>query len=219
VIPNALGTDQFPISNDHPTTQLSNCLTILHVGRMERVKGIHVLADAIPQVIQQVPNARFVFVGEDRPALSGGSQRAELETQFTRAGVRHCVEFTGAVDHAALSDWYRRADIGVVPSMLYESFSYTCAQAMAAGKPVIATRIGGIPETVDDGVNGIIVTAGSVEELTEAILRLARDPDLRARMGRAGRAKVEREFDSIQVARRNLQVYKRAAHAFGPTAR
>ena len=224
VIPNALSIDQFSISLNHPTTQLPNYpttqlpnyLTILHVGRLERVKGIFVLADAIPPILQQVPHARFVFVGEDRPTGRSASQRAELEAQFTRAGVRSSVEFTDAVDEATLLDWYCRADICVVPSLLYESFSYTCAQAMAAGKPVVASRIGGIPETVDDGVNGIIVTPGNVEQLTEGIVRLALDPALRARMGHAGRAKAEREFDSLQVARRNLQVYERAAHTFGP---
>jgi glycosyltransferase involved in cell wall biosynthesis len=99
----------------------------------------------------------------------------------------------------------------VVPSILYESFSYTCAQAMAAGRPVVATRIGGIPETVEDGVTGLLVEPGNAAELAEALIRLALDPVQRARMGQAGRERVARDFNPATVARRMLAVYARAA--------
>lgn len=212
VIPNALPLDGF---RKHSTTQSPNHpITILHVGRLERAKGVTLLAQAIPHVVQQVPNVRFVFVGDDRPIAHGTSQRAELEAQLREAGARGSVEFLGGVDQPTLLDEYCRADICVVPSLLYESFSYTCAQAMAAGKPVVASRIGGIPETVEDGVSGVIVEPGDAEQLAEAIMRVARDPALRERMGRAGRDKAARDFDPTMVAQRNLEVYERAKRTF-----
>ncbi len=220
IIPNALSLAEFP---SHPIVQSLNLavsqslklpVSILYVGRLERVKGVDVLARAIPDVVAEIPNVLFVFAGEDLRTSQGTSQRAELESQFTAAGVRSRVEFVGAVDRATLIDLYRHADICVVPSMLYESFSYTCAEAMAAGKPVVASRIGGIPETVDDDVTGVVVTAGNEHELVEAIIRLARDPGLRTKLGEAGREKVMREFDAVKVAQRNLHVYERAIQAF-----
>lgn len=212
VVPNALGLDEFP--NQPVSQSRRNTVSVLFVGRLERVKGVAVLAQAIPKIIANAPNVGFIFAGEDLRTARGTSQRAELEADFAVKGVQSHAEFTGAVDQATLINLYQRADICVVPSMLYESFSYTCAQAMAAGKPVVATRIGGIPETVDDGVSGIIVSPGNVGELAQATVRLACDPGLREQMGRAGRAKVAREFDAVHIAKKNIEVYERAIAEF-----
>ena len=96
--------------------------------------------------------------------------------------------------------WYQQTDIAVVPSLLYESFSYTCAQAMAAGVPVVASRIGGIPETVDDGINGILVEPENAEALAAAIIKLAKDDVLRKKTGNKGREKAERSFDIRKIS-------------------
>jgi glycosyltransferase involved in cell wall biosynthesis len=90
---------------------------------------------------------------------------------------------------------------------------------MAAGKPVVATRIGGIPETVDDGVSGLIVEPGNVEQLADAIVRLAQDARLCKQFGDAGREKVEREINPLMVARRNLRVYEQAKQTFEHSSR
>ncbi len=186
-----------------------NELTVLYVGRLERFKGVTILAEAIPHVLREFPNVRFVLAGEDRPTPQSESQHRELELQLRASNVLSQVKFLGRVDHFQLEDWYSSADICVVPSM-YESFSYTCAEAMAAGKPVVATRVGGIPETVCDGLSGVIVEPGDAGEFAEAIVRLLKDETRRIAMGRAGRAKVLREFDPIRVAQQNLEVYQQA---------
>lgn len=197
----------------------NDVVTILHVGRLERVKGIIILADAIPRVLREFPRARFVFIGGDRPMSHGTSHRTEIERRLAETGALDRVRFLDEMEQAMLVEWYRRADICVVPSMLPESFSYTCAEAMAAGKPVVASRIGGIPETADDGVTGILVTPGNVDELVEAIIRLARDASWRERLGRAGRDKVRCVFDPIRIARRNLEVYECARERFAQVQR
>jgi glycogen synthase len=211
VVPNALNV---PTLERSSVSTLERSLTILHVGRLERAKGVAVLAHAIPLVLREVPDARFVFIGDDRPTARGTSQRAELDALLTQAGARRSVEFLGGVEQPTLLNGYGNADICVVPSMLYESFSYTCAQAMAASKPVVASRIGGIPETVVDGETGVLTTPGNVGELAAAIVRLAHDPALRERMGCAGHEKAARAFDPIKVAQQNLQVYERAIQTF-----
>ena len=214
-IPNALWVDGFA-GDTKPGPHDS--IVVLHVGRLERIKGVVTLVEAIPGILSRVPNARFVFIGDDRPTGRGNGQRAELEEQLRQAGVRDQVEFVGKVDQTTLMNWYQRADICVVPSMLYESFSYTCAQGMAAGKPVVASRIGGIPETLDDGESGLLVTPGNSEELAQAVVRLALDPALRGQMGLAGMEKVKRDFDPRRVAERILSVYKDARVRFSAKA-
>jgi glycosyltransferase involved in cell wall biosynthesis len=213
VVPNAIDHEPFQ-GTEEPTNQTHNALTILFVGRLERAKGVTVIADAIAPVLDAVPDARFVFIGNDRNTRNGASQRTELERRFAKAKIDSRVEFLGGVNQSTLLKWYHRADICVVPSLLYESYSYTCAQAMAAGKPVVASRIGGISETVDDGVNGILCEPGNVSQFVDSMIRLATDSDLRATMGRAGREKVAREFDPIKIAKRNLEVYERAKRTF-----
>ena len=210
VVPNALDVSEFP---PQPSRLNGDKITILYVGRLERAKGITVLGDAIPRVVQSVPNARFVIIGSDRTTARGTSQRAELERRLSESSMLP-VRFLGGIPQPVLLDWYKRADICVVPSLVYESFSYTCVQAMAVGKPVVASRIGGIPETVDDGVTGVLVTPGNVGELTEALVRLARNGNLREQMGRAARDKVVREYEGVRVAQQNLQVYERAIAQF-----
>src|SRR6185295_6149285 len=109
---------------------------------------------------------------------------------------------------------YEGADLCVVPALQYESFSYTCAQAMAAGKPVVATRIGGMSETLGDGLAGVLVDPNDPTQLAQAIVDLLKDNDKRQLMGQAGREKAAREFEPAAVAQRNLEVYERARQAF-----
>jgi glycosyltransferase involved in cell wall biosynthesis len=207
-IPNLIEAELFGDSVRRANTRAKrNEVVVLHVGRLERVKGVEVLAQAIPRVLAAVPQTRFVFVGEDRELPDGTSCRARLEEYLQSEGAMAQVNFTGVLTQAEMLEHYGNADICVVPTLNYESFSYTCCQGMAAGLPVVATRIGGIPETVDADVSGILVEPGNATELAEALLTVIRDAGLRARMGRAGRATVEQRFDASVVAERMVDVY------------
>jgi glycosyltransferase involved in cell wall biosynthesis len=213
VIPNALASGRLPDSNGSQRLESRDPI-VLYVGRIERSKGILVLAEAIPRVIGNIPRARFLVVGYDRSTPRGTSQQAELEKQLTEAGVRTNVEFRGAVEQSEMASLYERVDLCVVPGLQYESFSYTCAQAMVAGKPVIATRIGGIPETVDDGVTGLIVEPDNPLQLAAAIEQLLGDKGQRLSMGRAGYDKASMVFDPLKVAEQNLEMYRQAQNSF-----
>jgi glycosyltransferase involved in cell wall biosynthesis len=89
----------------------------------------------------------------------------------------------------------------------YETFGISVIEAMAFGLPVVATRAGGLPEVVEDGVTGILVPPGDSEALAEAQLRLLLDPDLRRRMGQAGRERVQSEFTVDRIVSQMLDVY------------
>ena len=90
-------------------------------------------------------------------------------------------------------DYYQRAALLVMPSF-YESFGIACLEAMAFGLPVVATRVGGLPEVIEDGVTGLLVPPGDADALAQAMIRLLSDADLRRRMGQAGRERVLKEF-------------------------
>jgi glycogen synthase len=206
-IPNALETGLQLPSRTRPRREDP---VVLFVGRLERSKGVGVLVEAIPRVLSANPRVRFVIVGEPRSIGGGRTYRdfvGEKLAQFIRAGK---VSVTGFLPDDELLEWYDRADIAVVPSLLYESFSITCAQAMAHGVPVVATAIGGIPETLEFGKCGVIVQPGSVEELANGILLLLKDKKLRLRMGKAGRERTIAHFSSEVVARRIVHLYEQA---------
>ena len=196
VIANALDTAAF-----RPSVQAAEPAPqprVLHVGRIDRVKGVEVLARAIPLVLAQAPETQFVFAGE------GGHQPCIAELLRAEHVLQH-VTFLGGVDQPTLAECYHKAAIAVVPSLNYESFSYTCAQAMAAGLPVVASALGGMPETIAGA--GLLVPPGDHEALAAALLRLLRDPALRQQFGAAGRARAEQDFADTVVARRTMDVY------------
>lgn len=219
VVPNALDVSQFaPDGNKGHTpddrrvgASCPSSITILHVGRLERIKGIEVLAKAIPEVVAQVPYVRFVFIGQDMKDVKGYSWKARLQHHFRETGVEENVLLLGGVDQSTLLAWYRSADIAVVPSLNYESFSYTCAEAMAAGLSIVASRIGGIPETIDDGVNGRLVNPGDHKGIARALLNLIQNEEERQRMGFAGKLKAKAKFDATVVASQMLRHYQKAA--------
>ncbi|MCC6444209.1 MAG: glycosyltransferase family 4 protein [Armatimonadetes bacterium] len=207
-VPNALDVAAFLPPAGRANRGNSGQVTVLHVGRLERLKGVEVLARAVPLVLKEAPAARFVFIGDDRPDSNGSSWQKRLESLVREFGVEERVSFLGKVEHSVLLEWYGQADIATVPAMLYESFSYTCAQAMAAGLPVVASRIGGIPETVDDGICGVLVDPGDVEDLARALIRLVNDKALRKQMGEAGQRKARERFDAGVVAERMVEIYR-----------
>ena len=208
VIPNPIDVNTFCPSEGRVPTPESSGITILHVGRLERVKGIQVLAEAMPKIVEQVPTVRFVFIGEDRRDPTDGQSWQEKIGKWAQTAGIPC-SFPGEVNLTDLVQWYHRSDIACVPTLNYESFSYTTAQAMAAGLPVIASNIGAIPETIGDEDAGIVLPPGDSNVLAEAVITLARDMERRLRIGSTAQARARRFFDSIVIAQRMVsEVYQ-----------
>jgi colanic acid/amylovoran biosynthesis glycosyltransferase len=172
-------------------------LHVLCVGRLVAGKGQALLIEALAQL----PELDVTFVGE-------GPERAQLERLAHALGVRERVRFAGAIGQDALPGLYERADLFCLPT-LAEGLGVVLLEAMAAGLPVVSTRVMGVPEVVDDGVTGLLVAPGRADTLAAALARLAGDPDLRARMGDAGRARVAREFDLSAAAERLEELFER----------
>lgn len=175
-------------------------LEVLTVGRTVPFKGHPVLLEAVAELIRRRVPVRVTIIGD-------GPQRADLERLAGQLGVSDRICFAGAIGQDEIRSYYEAADVFCLPSFA-EGLPVVLMEAMAMGLPVVTTRIMGIPELVEDGVNGRLVSPGRSDELADAIAALAAAPALRAQMGGAGRDKVIKEFDSEQTARQLRDVYE-----------
>ncbi|MDA1312129.1 MAG: glycosyltransferase [Acidobacteria bacterium] len=157
-----------PVSGQH----------LLFVGRTIPLKGIDVLLEALSLMD---PAVSALIVGGEL----GGREHESLRTVARRLGVAEQVTLVGSVPHEYLPLYYGASDVCVVPSY-YESYGMVALEALACGRPVVASKVGGLVAVVDDGVNGFLVTAGSAEELAKALTTLLGDRDLRDSLGSAG---------------------------------
>ena len=164
-------------------------------------KGQRHLIDAAKIVVQQVPDARFVIAGEGelRPALERQIKDFHLEKHVLLAGFRPDVLSV-----------HKAFDIFVMSSVT-EGLGTSLLDAMAAGKPIIASRTGGIPEVVANGETGLLVPPRDHEALAEAVVRMLNDAELRRGMGEAGRARARALFSAERMVQNTLNVYQRVA--------
>ncbi|HEV2219560.1 MAG TPA: glycosyltransferase, partial [Casimicrobiaceae bacterium] len=192
------------------------------VGRLQAVKNQGLLARAFVRLLEMAPDlrnrARLVVIGE-------GPTRVEVARVLADANLSALAWLPGGRDDVAQA--LRSFDAFVLPS-LAEGISNTILEAMASGLPVIATRVGGNAELVDDGATGALVPSGDVEVLAQTMLRYARDPELAVAHGRAGRARAERLFSLDAMVGQYTGLYDRLlgnrrggapADAGRPTAR
>jgi glycosyltransferase involved in cell wall biosynthesis len=167
------------------------------VGRLDPVKNQFALLEAVAALRQSLPGLRLTVVGD-------GPLRSALETQADRLGVREGVTFTGA--RSDTPDLMRAFDIFVLPS-LNEGISNTILEAMATGLPVVATRVGGNPELVADGVTGRLYDPGVPGALEAALMPYVTDPALRDAHGRAARERVVQNFSLDAMVNRYVALY------------
>lgn len=170
------------------------------IGRLVPAKGGEFLIRAAQKVLAGRPRAAFVFVGE-------GPSGKEWQALAERLGISRHVLFTGARND--MPGVYASLDVLVLPSLI-EATPMCLLEAMAAGRPVIATRVGSVPEVVLPDITGLLLEPGDAGGLAEAILRLLNDLDLARRMGEQGRAHVEQRFSAQAMARAYIDLYRRA---------
>ena len=165
---------------------------LLFVGRLAAVKGVPVLFRALTQVASQFSEVKLTLIGD-------GPERAGLEAEAHAMGLGGMVHFAGYRSQIEVAEALVGADVLVLPSFA-EGLPVVLMEAMAARLPVVTTRIAGVPELVEHGISGLLVSPGDANALAEAITRLLGDAALRAQIGAAGRVKVLAEFDIAQEA-------------------
>jgi glycosyltransferase involved in cell wall biosynthesis len=214
VVPNGIDTAVFsPGDRGQARAQLGLGPGVVYVwlGRMYAGKGVEVAIRALARTESDVS---LVLVGD-------GENRRALQTLATEVGVSARVHFAGAQARDRIPAYLRSADALVFPTLVPEAAPLTPLQAMACEVPVLASRIGSIPELVDEpGTNGLLVDPGDVAALARAMTAIAEDEQLRRRLGIAGRKRVLAEYTLERMIERTLAVYEvaRARHARPPGA-
>jgi glycosyltransferase involved in cell wall biosynthesis len=161
-------------------------------------KGHRYLIEAIPEILKTVPGTVFLFFGK-------GSREKELKNQVQELGLGDSVRFTGfRVD---LDEFIGCLDLVIHPALM-EGLGVSLLQAAAAGIPIVGSRAGGIPEAVEDGINGFLVEPGNTEEISQAVTRLLVDQELASRLGDSGRDLVRSKFSIEAMVKGNLAVYR-----------
>jgi glycosyltransferase involved in cell wall biosynthesis len=171
-------------------------LRVATVARLRRPKDVGTLVRAI--ALLPAGSVRAVVVGD-------GPERAGLAAEVRRLGIEGAVELVGERDDVA--DLLAAADVFVLPT-LSEGLPMSVLEAMAAGLPVVAAAVGGVPELVEDGETGLLVPPGRADALAAALERLAGDPAMRWRLGAAGRRRAETQFGIDACRRAHVDLYR-----------
>jgi glycosyltransferase involved in cell wall biosynthesis len=167
-------------------------------------KGIDALLQAFSGVVSEVPHARLRIAGD-------GPERGAIEALVACLGAASWTQLVGVVDD--LPEFWSAVDVAVMPSTLPESFGMVALEAMASGRPVVATRSGGVEELVEDGVTGRLVPAGDVEALGAALVEYASSEELRIAHGAAGRSRAERQYSIEDCAWRHARLFAALGHS------
>ncbi|MGF1539573.1 MAG: glycosyltransferase family 4 protein [Pleurocapsa sp.] len=202
----------------------ANVPHLLFVGRISPEKGIHDLIEAFIQVTEQYPQAVLTIVGphivvakeflfdlQPEPEVRALEAFYSLDyLQYLKSRVPSHLSsqiiFVGSLPQNQLLSYYHQADVVINPS-LSEAFGMSLVEAMATGTPVIATTIGGMPEIVDDGTNGLLVGPGNPQALARATVKLISDPVKAQIMGQAGRKKVLQSYSWEQITNSLISCY------------
>lgn len=214
VIHTGVDTGHFrPVERSRPADRP---FTITCIGTLHEVKGQVHLVNACARLAAEGVDFVCHLVGE-------GEDRPMLERAIADAGLTGRVILDGAVDRDALGALLAETDVVVAPSVptaqgKREGIPVVLMEAMSSGLPVVASRLSGIPELVEDGVSGLLAEPGSADELAAALLSLQRDPNRREQLGRAGRERVVADFDIRVNARRLAARFGRGADARLPAA-
>jgi len=185
------------------TLQSHRTPTVLFFGRIWQYKGLEYLIRAEPLITSQVPEAKIVIAG-----------RGEAFARYRKMMVHpeHFVVHNEYISESHCAQLFEQATVVTLP-YIEASQSGVVALAYTYGKPVVGTRVGGIPEMVDDGRTGFCVPPRNENALANAIVRILKDPDLANRLGTNGTRKIHTECSPAQVANMTVEVYRRAMHS------
>jgi glycosyltransferase involved in cell wall biosynthesis len=203
VVGNGVNPEEFTPVDARPDEQY-----LLYVGRLGRRKGIEDLIKAASQVLAE-HEVHLKIVGK-------GPLREKLTEMVRDHGIGDRVDFLGHVERERLVELYQRSTVHVIPSH-YEGLPTVLLEAMACGRPVVATAVSGSLDVIEDGVNGVLVPARSPEALATAVDDLLGDPARRDRLGQAARETILAEYTWEAIADEYVRLYREATeHARQP---
>ncbi len=206
VIPNGIDLDLFDNFEQVNFRQKfdipSDRLMIFFSGRMEHRKGIHLCKEIAASILERY-DVTFVFAGQDLFNYMSDTLLPYLRTKKLKGSVH----YLGKLDRTDVHSCLCQTDIFLIPS-LWENCPYSCLEAMAAGKAVVSTDQGGMPELIRDGENGLLACNEDTASYISSLERLIEDVALRERLGTAARRTIEESFNDVHIAQMSINYYK-----------
>ena len=199
-----------PFERGQGAERRSDCPLVLYAGRLVERKGVGDFLNVVPDVLKTAPRTRFVVAGGDPQASPTELARSWLPPQLE--GSRRSIHFTGWLDPRRLAQWYRTADVLVVPSR-YEPFGMVVLEGMLHGLTVVASDVGGPGEIIDAGDTGLLFPPKDTSSLAEALGRVVTDPPLRLRLGAAAASEARRRWGWDRIVQQMRAVYGEAMGA------
>jgi glycosyltransferase involved in cell wall biosynthesis len=202
MIHNGIDQDLFsPDKKNHASEGFdTNKPVVLFSGRFIALKGINILIKAMRQVISETRDVHFAFAGPEA--------NMKWVRMFEHEGIPpHIYSFLGYIPHAEMPEIYSNSSIFVLPSLI-ESFPFSILEAMSSGSAVIASNVGGVPEIIDDEVDGLLVQPGNPEILAKKILFLLDNESETKKLSKKAREKILGEFTSEIMSNRTEKIYE-----------
>ncbi|WP_134699030.1 glycosyltransferase family 4 protein [Ammoniphilus sp. YIM 78166] len=182
-------------------------LTILFVGRLLKAKGVHLLVDIMPKLIQEYPNVKLVITGASRYGRNYITPYVRSIQRKAKSLGDH-VTFTKFVKPAKIPLIYQLADVVVIPSLWEEPFGRVNLEAMASAKPIVASDRGGIPEVIKHEENGLVVSVEDKSHLRDSIIKLLESEELRQEYGNKGLQHVKK-FTWTMTSKKYVRIFNR----------
>jgi len=186
----------------------ADAITVFFANRLEERKGIHLVPDIALHVMKRHRNVHFVLAGRDLFRYV----EDRVMPIVAKEGLSDRFHVLGALDLPGVRAVLKRADIFLLPS-LWENCPYSCLEAMAAGRAIVSSDCGGMPELIADRANGLLARTGHAGSFSERVEELVESRGLRERLGAAARHTVEQRLTDVQVARRLCDLYSGVVHA------
>jgi glycosyltransferase involved in cell wall biosynthesis len=201
MLPNGVDIDKFTIDPTDVPTQDREENLVLFVGRLESRKGIHVLLSSLDLLKTPV---NLVLVGPNYSDEYSRKILSQVENEKRKG--KHTIAYRGSQNLDDLVKWYKKASIFVCPS-LCETFGIVNIEAMSCGTPVIASDIEGIRDIIENGKDGLLVPPNNPSALAGSVQHLLDNENVRTKLGKEGRKKVEREFSWRAIAEKLCGIY------------
>ena len=174
---------------------------ILSVARLKREKGLHVILQALPEILLDIPNARLLIVGD-------GEYRGYLENLALELGLLGKVIFAGSVPYEELGKYFHLADVFVNSTIRENGYDLTIIQGMAYGKPVVVSCLKSLTGVIDDGKNGFLVSRGEAKELSQVVRKVLQDPKMMDKVGKAAQQQAQALFSVESMVTNTIKVFE-----------
>ncbi|MBE3128388.1 MAG: glycosyltransferase family 4 protein [Actinobacteria bacterium] len=180
---------------------------LLYAGRLSKEKGVEYLLKAMPLIIKEIPTVHLDIVGD-------GDEKHRLEILTKELNLEKSVAFIGSISYSEVEKYYKKANIVIVTSIWPEPFGLIGPEAMSVGRPVIGTKVGGIPEWLEDGKTGYLVEPGDLKQIAKNVIKLLSDRKLMEKIGRnamekAKRFNIKKHVEEIENVYKNvIEKYK-----------